>query len=156
MNHPILPPPYKPSDAEHRSAYMKWCLTDICYNYLIRVSMIDDGSFLKMGGHSARDLAHEREGIIKMLLGRLFSSDADEAWDGLWPADDGGTGGIEAFKRAYAADLSSPHNGDCVAVAGSCARCAAEDVYSLPSSVTWSGKSAGWQLYSEYIKLIKG
>jgi hypothetical protein len=47
--------------------------------------------------------------------------------------------------------LSTSHCGDCTAVPASCARCIAEDVYCIPSTVTWN-KHEGWAAFNRQEK----
>jgi hypothetical protein len=56
---------------------------------------------------------------------------------------------IEASAPWLKAALGAPHEGDCVACPCGCLRCQAEDLYGLPSSVTWKGKHEGWALYNQ-------
>ena len=154
MTNPVHPPPYKPTDTEHNAAYMRWCLQTICDDHLLTIRMLDEGCFSGQGS-SERALSKERETRIKRLLDMLFAprgrEDNEEAWDGLWTFDKNGLTGLAAFKVCQEQNLAGAHCGDCVAVSGSCLRCIAEELYKVPSTVTWQNKSAGWHLYNKYL-----
>lgn len=156
MNHPIMPPAYKPTDAEHEIAYLRWCLREICDNYLLHISMIDDGSF-SGGSSTARSLAHEREAVLRRLLKRLFPNPDEnpeaETWDAFWSNNEAGLSGLAAFKAKQELALADYHCGDCVAMACSCSRCGAEELYRIPLTATWD-KRQGYSMYFDFVQNV--
>jgi hypothetical protein len=156
MSHPIQPPAYMPTEAEHEIAYLRWCLREICDNHLLHISMIDDGSFSGLGS-SGRSLAHERDAVLKRLLKKLFSMPSEnpdaETWDAFWPKAESGVSGLAAFKAKQELALADYHCGDCVAMACSCARCNTEELYRIPLTARWS-KAEGSSLYADFFKNV--
>ncbi len=147
MNHVIHPPAYKPTELEHRAAYLKWCLQDIVWENLLFIDMCRRGMF---DNHPSlktdpKVLAEER---LQELLGGLFPvEDKDgEPWERRFP--------FEKFKVAHEGYLAEAHCGDCVAVACACARCQTEDLYKVPFTATWD-KYEGNALYHQYRQTIK-
>jgi hypothetical protein len=151
MTDPIHPPPYVPTEQEHKLAYMKWMLERIVWDELLGIDMLR-GDLLKK---TVKPTVKQRLGLdpqewekrLQSLLDRLFrpekehAPDAD-AWENLLRFED--------FKAESTKDLAGYHCGDCVAVACACIRCHLEDLYEIPSTVTWNGKHEGWYLYREF------
>lgn len=51
--------------------------------------------------------------------------------------------------------LSEGHCGDCTAHPAGCMRCSAEQLYNLPSTVTWRSKREGRELFHEALAAMK-
>ena len=159
-HHPIQPPAFKPTEEQHRIAYLNRLLKDIVYEDLFFFQMAREPGYRKfMSEHRpywAKDdpnwsVEKEVEDRFNNLLDRLFKHDDTDdlsAWERLIPYED--------YKKSMEEDLASAHCGDCTAVAASCMRCHAEGHYGIPFTAVWmreGGKSAGWRLLHEWRKL---
>lgn len=58
------------------------------------------------------------------------------------------------FKTVYIDGLNDYHGGDCTGFASSCPRCHAEDMFKIPSTVTW-GKSEGHKMEKSFWQDVK-
>ena len=151
-HHPIHPPAPVLTEAEHKAAYYKWLLGEIVHEHLMTISMCREEE--KSPGPLAHlfspEVAKQR---LNKLLDTLFTQKEGEArdcefWDRIKT--------FAEFKAGMLEELAGHHGGDCTAIACTCTRCWAEDLYDLPSTVTWDGKHEGHRLYSEWPGLVKG
>lgn len=137
----IHPPAYVPTEQEHRIAYLTFMLRDIVYDSLLSIHMIRTG---KMKESAARSI----EGELKYFDDHLFDKWKDdgtkEAWECLRDYDE--------FKKNHTQDLAGKHCGDCTYCSAPCSRCQAEELYKIPSTVTWNGGHEGYKLLCEYDK----
>jgi len=59
------------------------------------------------------------------------------------------------FDKYHKDGLHAMHGGDCTAFACTCERCFAEDMFDVPSTVTWRGKHAGHRLFGAYARAVE-
>lgn len=71
-------------------------------------------------------------------------SDEGDPWDAF----------AEHFDKYHKDGLNRMHVGDCTAVASSCERCYAEQLYDLPHSGAWKGKAEGHRIWSNYCRAV--
>ena len=135
--HPIKPPPYKPSESEHRIAYLKWCLDRIVNDSLLGVDLARKGKLPVTNDAGERELSR----LLKTLFEHEDADDRD-SWEHLYD--------FEKFKKDHEEALADIHCGDCTAVARTCCRCLAEDLYEIQNTVSWKGKIEGWALLNEW------
>ena len=145
--HPIHPPAPTLTEAEHKAAYYKYLLGDIVHEHLLTISMCRDEERRPgpMADIFTPKMAKDR---LNELLDTLFTKKEGESpraefWERIKTFDE--------FKASSLADLADNHGGDCTAVPCGCIRCHAEDLYDLPSTVTWVGKHEGSRLYHEWL-----
>lgn len=148
MSHPIHPPMHPVTEAEHKAAYYKWLLEDIVHDHLLTVSMCRDEERKPTSTYMTELFSPDKgKKRLDELLDVLFTKKAGEDqncefWDRIKT--------FAEFKAGMEKDLADHHGGDCTAIACSCIRCWAEDLYDIPSTVTWNGKHEGSRLYHEW------
>jgi len=58
------------------------------------------------------------------------------------------------FDKYHLDGIYSMHGGDCTAIACTCERCYAEQLFDLPWSASWRGKAEGHRIYSAYSRAV--
>jgi hypothetical protein len=151
MHHPIKPPGYKPTEQEHRIAYLTSCLNLIYYDVCMGINMVRTGK-------TKDDLRKDIDGTPSMMerdlqwMDKIFEKWEEpgngdkEVWEAQLDYD--------TFKRDQEGYLEEAHCGDCTSVAMTCMRCYSEGLYKIPYTATW-GHHEGWKLLHEYNKLQK-
>lgn len=153
----IQPPPYKPTEQEHKIAYLTHMLDEICWSYLLSIKMrkkdydtYDLGKkYQRFGGrflNSKQEVLEDMMYELQDFFDRAFKEDAgeNEPWENILP--------YEEFKQTWGGEyLAEPHQGDCIAFPAPCVRCHAEEKYGQ-NSITWKDKYEGHRLATEYYK----
>jgi hypothetical protein len=119
------PPGYVPTETEHKAAYRKmWLeriLDDLTLIKLLRQNRIEP----RNGPKTVEDCL---EKFDKMFTKWEENPDVD-IWEAIYP--------YEEFEKASIAALNDFHEGSCICDPCACFRCYNEELYDIPSSVTW-------------------
>lgn len=143
MSHPIHPPAYKATEQEHRIAWLKWCLDRLIWDRIYPVKLYRDDGHFKNPEKAEQELAR----VLALLFDHHEGDTEDtEPYEKVWLPHSR----FDQFKKNQEESLADFHAGDCTAIAAACSRCHAEQLYGVPSTVTWNGKSEGWRLYNEW------
>ncbi len=143
--HPICPKPYEPTEKEHLAAQRKY-FTIMLSEELLGIYMLLTGSMPRSIDKPRDEEMIERfSGLLNKLYDGPFE-DEDYEMNNL-------VGDLETFKKNWGTSLKEEHGGDCVAQSASCIRCYAEELYDLPSSITWKGKHEGARLFGEWLRI---
>ena len=150
----VCPPAYKPTEQEHRIAYLEYILSIISYDYLLGIKMYKEDKISYKAGkkieskEELEQIIKDRvDKFIKHYFGKWEESDL-EVWETFIDYDE--------FKKTWGGEyLEESHCGDCNAHPCPCTRCHAEDKYKQDSSATWKDKYEGHKIYNEYIKEIR-
>lgn len=127
----IHPPTGDVTEADHRRGYYKYILETLVDGHLL-------------GLHMDRENPERQAQNTASFLHMLFSPVAEglDSWESVMT--------YEKFKADWGWALNESHDGDCTSAPGPCIRCHAEDLYEIPSSVTWANKAEGAELFKEY------
>ena len=132
----IQPLAYQATEIEHRCAYYRYLLENICDDILLEVDMASRGELKNT------ILEDSLKIIYKWYKKWREPENANkEAWEVLRD--------YEEFKKNSIIDLSDAHCGDCVYIPTTCMRCYSERLYDIPNTTTWNSGSEGWRLYNE-------
>jgi hypothetical protein len=147
LKNKIHPPAHIPTEQEHRIAYLTSCLNDIFYGDLMEINLFRTGKFLNVA-KNASSITSQIEPALRHVdkIFEKWEEDGDkEIWENMID--------YEKFKIDCLKYLSGYHCGDCTAVAASCMRCYAEDLYKIPYTANWN-KQEGWSLLNKYQELL--
>lgn len=145
----LCPVAHVPTEQEHKIAYLTYVLDSVFYDYLLCINRVRTGK-------TKDDLRKNIDGTESLVertlksIDEIFEKHQDnkKVWESWCDYED--------FKKTWGMEcLSSMHCGDCIAFPASCDRCTAELIYGIPCSATWKDKQEGWNLYSEYVSLLK-
>ena len=125
------PPSVAPTEEQHKIAYLTYMLEDIFYNYLLGINMVRTGKL----SDNMREKIDGTKSLIEQDLKCIdamfekYSETNKPIWETIYSFED--------FKREISSSLHEPHCGDCTCVCAPCCRCQAEELYKIPSTVTW-------------------
>lgn len=143
----LCPPVYKPSENELVVAKAKYVFENVLWSiiyYTTEYFKIVEGESNKNEMKKEMIKKEVERYIEKWNKGMEVWSDDVEFWDAFLPQD--------WFQRAFIDSLSDTHMGDCTGFPSTCMRCHAEELFNIPNTATWSGKSEGYRLHDEYVK----
>lgn len=140
----LNPPAYMPHSNEVMIAKARYAMQenvwDMMYNLENYIGYLETKELPK--GYTEQELASEAKRSLKKWHSALDQwDDSKDIWDGL--VED------EWFVRAFVNPLSEVHGGDCTAMAASCCRCHAEELFKIPFTANWT-KHEGYALYHQY------
>lgn len=142
----LEPPAYIPTKEEISLAKARYVMEENIWgivHYLIMYINLLEGKEIRRSNVYTPEIIKTSaiEAIKKWNEAMNKWNDVDDIWEAFLDK--------EWFNSTYIDSLSVMHEGDCTAIACSCMRCQAENVFNIPSTVTW-GKSEGYKLYQEF------
>ena len=158
----LCPPTPELSDKDIRLARARYVVDNFIYDMMAMaeglrlLSTPEDAQ----GGEGAEKGAPANDEATQKRLRRIASameaanrfedqlskdvSDEGDPWDAF----------AGHFDKYHLDGIYSMHGGDCTAIACTCERCYAEQLFDLPWSASWRGKAEGHRIYSAYSRAV--
>lgn len=158
----LCPPAYEPTEAEVKLAFIRHIFDNYIWGYVHDMEEYykykEFGTVPSYWKDTPEKVVQRAERGLKdwhEYLAKWGDEEGCSDWWDCWDyeldwKDDGGK--PMRYSEYLKSGLSDMHLGDCTAFPATCSRCYSENMFKVPYSAKWGGKSEGSRLYHEFAK----